>query len=204
MYTAAFDGTANAALLSHQALIVQNLVIGRVQDISDETVFLDSGPLFHIATFMSTNAALPPRRPQRVRAPGRRGRDVRAIEAQRCTHAVIIGPTLDAMIEHNRTAGHDLTSLWPSGDPNDNRSTIVTPDTAPWRRHPGGYGQTEVVGLATFLGLGAPSTGRAGRPSPAVAIRVVDEDGREVAEGDVGEIVVRGPAVMNGYWQRTH
>ena len=58
MYTAAFDGTANAALLSHQALIVQNLVIGRVQDISDETVFLNSGPLFHIATFMSTNATL--------------------------------------------------------------------------------------------------------------------------------------------------
>ena len=202
MYTAAFDGTANAALLSHQALIVQNLVIGRVQDITDETVFLNSGPLFHIATFMSTNATL---------HHGGRNVFVRradaaemcaAIEAQRCTHAVIMGPTLDAMIEHNRTAGHDLTSLWPSGDPNDNRSTIVTPDAAPWRRHPGGYGQTEVVGLATFLGLGAPSTGRAGRPSPAVSIRVVDEDGRDVDEGDVGEIVVRGPAVMNGYWRR--
>ena len=33
-------------------------MIGRVQDITDETVFLNSGPLFHIATFMSTNATL--------------------------------------------------------------------------------------------------------------------------------------------------
>ena len=117
MYTAAFDGTANAALLSHQALIVQNLVIGRVQDITDETVFLNSGPLFHIATFMSTNATL---------HHGGRNVFVRradaaemcaAIEAERCTHAVIMGPTLDAMIEHNRTAGHDLTSLWPTRRP---------------------------------------------------------------------------------------
>ena len=124
------------------------------------------------------------------------------------------GPALHPRVDHGPDArrhdraqphrrAHDLTSLWPSGDPNDNRSTIVTPDTAPVApRTPGGYGQTEVVGLATFLGLGAPSAGRAGRPSPAVSIRVVDEDGRDVAEGDVGEIVVRGPAVMNGYWRR--
>ncbi len=202
MYTAAFAGTPNAALLSHSALIVQNLVIGRVQDITDETVFLNSGPLFHIATFMSTNATL-----------HHGGTNVfvrrvdpeemcQVIEAERITHAVIMGPTLGAIIERNASGVHDLTSLWPTGDPNDNRSTIVTPDSAPWRHRPGGYGQTEVIGLATFLALGSASDGKAGRASPAVIVRVLNDDGREVGPGEVGEIVVRGPAVMNGYFGR--
>ena len=202
MYTAAFGGTANAALLSHTALIVQNLVIGRMQDITDETVFLNSGPLFHIATFMSTNATLHHGGSNVFVRRTDPAEMCAVIEAERCTHAVIMGPTLDAMIEHNRTAGHDLTSLWPTGDPNDNRSSIVTPDTAPWRHRPGGYGQTEVVGLTTFLGPGSPTQGRAGRPSPAVGVRIVDENGDDVGPGEAGEIVVRGLTVMSGYWRR--
>jgi long-chain acyl-CoA synthetase len=202
MYTAAFGGTANAALLSHTALIVQNLVIGRMQDITDETVFLNSGPLFHIATFMSTNATLHHGGSNVFVRRTDPAEMCAVIEAERCTHAVLMGPTLDAMIEHNRTAGHDLTSLWPTGDPNDNRSSIVTPDTAPWRHRPGGYGQTEVVGLTTFLGPGSPTEGRAGRPSPAVAVRIVDDAGDDVAPGEAGEIVVRGLTVMSGYWRR--
>jgi long-chain acyl-CoA synthetase len=113
-----------------------------------------------------------------------------------------MGPTLDAIIELNRQGGRDLSSLWPTGDPNDNRSTIVTPDSAPWRQRPGGYGQTEVMGLTTFLAPGAAPTGRAGRPSPAVGLRIVDESGRDVSAGDVGEILVRGLTVMSGYWRR--
>ena len=202
MYTAAFEGTPNAALLSHDALIVQNLVIGRMQDITDETVFLNSGPLFHIATFMSTNATL---------HHGGTNVFVRRVDpeemceviaAERITHAVIMGPTLGAIIECNAAGTHDLTSLWPTGDPSANRSTIVTPDSAPWRHRPGGYGQTEVIGLATFLALGSAPEGKAGRASPAVMVRIVDDDGRELGPGEVGEIVVRGPAVMNGYFNR--
>ena len=178
IYTAAFGGTPNAALLSHSALIVQNLVIARMQDITDETVFLNSGPLFHIATFMSTNATL---------HHGGTNVFVRRVDPEEMCQ----------VIEAER-----ITSLWPTGDPNDNRSTIVTPDSAPWRRRPGGYGQTEVIGLATFLALGSATDGRAGRASPAVMVRIVDDDGRELGPGEVGEIVVRGPAVMNGYFGR--
>jgi acyl-CoA synthetase (AMP-forming)/AMP-acid ligase II len=202
MYTAAFDGRPNAALLSHNALIVQDLVVGRMQDITDESVFLNSGPLFHVATFMSTNATFHHGGTNvfiRRTDPDEMGR---TIEAERCTHAVIMGPTLDAVIARQREAGYDLTSLWPSGDPADNRSTIVTPDSAPWRTRPGGYGQTELVGLATFLGLGSAPTGRAGRPGPATSIRLVDLSGVDVPDGEVGEIVVRGLTVFNGYWNR--
>ncbi|HEY4334089.1 MAG TPA: AMP-binding protein, partial [Ilumatobacteraceae bacterium] len=200
MYTAAFAGTPNAAVLSHSALLIQDLVVARMQDITDETVFLNSGPLFHIATFMSTNATLHFGGTNVFVRRSDAEEMCQMIEAEKCTHAVIMGPTLNSIIECNTDGRYDLTSLWPTGDPNDNRSTIVTPDGAPWRKRPGGYGQTEVVGLATFLGLGMAPAGKAGRPSPAVSVRLVDDDGNEVAPGEVGEIVVRGMTVMNGYF----
>ena len=40
----------------------------------------------------------------------------------------------------------------------------------------------------------------AGRPDSCVAVRVVDEEGRSVAVGKVGEIIVKGDTVMSGYW----
>ena len=46
------------------------------------------------------------------------------------------------------------------------------------------------------------SWARAGRPSPMVQVRIVDPDGNEVPPGEIGEIVARGPTVMNGYHNR--
>ena len=40
-----------------------------------------------------------------------------------------------------------------------------------------------------------------GRPAPAVELRLLDPDGAEVTAGEVGEIVVRSPMVMAGYWR---
>ncbi len=44
--------------------------------------------------------------------------------------------------------------------------------------------------------------GACGRPLPGTEVLIVDEDGRHVPAGQVGEIVVRGPHVMSGYWRR--
>ena len=79
---------------------------------------------------------------------------------------------------------------------------MITLDTSPMARNPGGYGQTEVTGMLTFNTLGEPTIGTSGRAAPGVQVRIFDPDGVEVPDGETGEIVARGPTVMNGYWNR--
>jgi long-chain acyl-CoA synthetase len=64
-----------------------------------------------------------------------------------------------------------------------------------------GYGMTETAPvIATTLVAGAPKAGSVGRPLPGLDIRLVDESGADVDEGDPGEVSVRGPSVFSGYW----
>lgn len=66
------------------------------------------------------------------------------------------------------------------------------------------YGQTEASARLSYLPpddlLRKP--GSIGIPIPGVTLQVLDEHGREVGPGEVGEIVARGPNVMRGYWGR--
>ncbi|MES2261940.1 MAG: AMP-binding protein [Pseudomonadota bacterium] len=66
-----------------------------------------------------------------------------------------------------------------------------------------GWGMTETTAIGTFTpGHDRRRNGSCGLPSPQVQIRLADLDDpeREVAQGERGEIVVRGPAVMQAYW----
>ena len=72
----------------------------------------------------------------------------------------------------------------------------------PVETHVPGYGQTEVMGLAVLPHYGRHAIGIFGRPSPLCQMRIVDDEDQDVAPGTVGEIVFRGPTVMNGYWRR--
>jgi long-chain acyl-CoA synthetase len=55
--------------------------------------------------------------------------------------------------------------------------------------------------MVTFEGRPPRGIGPFGRTSPAVALRIVDPDGTEVGPGEIGEIVLRGPQVMAGYFE---
>jgi long-chain acyl-CoA synthetase len=66
-----------------------------------------------------------------------------------------------------------------------------------------GYGLSETSPVASFNHPGrVRKPGSIGTPIRDVRMRVVDGDDNEVALGDVGEIVISGPNVMKGYWQR--
>jgi long-chain acyl-CoA synthetase len=66
-----------------------------------------------------------------------------------------------------------------------------------------GYGLTETAPtLASNRMTSKPRPGSIGMPLPEVELRVIDEEGNDVEIGDPGEIVVRGPNVFKGYWNR--
>jgi long-chain acyl-CoA synthetase len=66
-----------------------------------------------------------------------------------------------------------------------------------------GYGLSETSPVASFNHPGREQKpGSIGTPIRDVRMRVVDGEGHEVAQGEVGEIAIRGPNVMKGYWQR--
>lgn len=63
-----------------------------------------------------------------------------------------------------------------------------------------GYGLSESSPVATFNSLrGVRKLGSIGIEIPGVRVQVVDGEGREVARGEVGEIIIQGPNVMKGY-----
>ena len=65
-----------------------------------------------------------------------------------------------------------------------------------------GYGMTEAAPSIAQTRLDAPRTDcSVGPPIPGVAVRIVDAEGRDVAAGEVGELWVRGPNVMRGYYR---
>lgn len=66
-----------------------------------------------------------------------------------------------------------------------------------------GYGLTETAPALTSNRMGGgPRPGSVGKPLPDVEIRLIDESGNDVERGDPGEVIVRGPNVFKGYWNR--
>ena len=66
-----------------------------------------------------------------------------------------------------------------------------------------GYGLSETSPVASFTPPdGERKAGAIGIPIPGVEMKVVDDEGNDVPQGEVGEIVIRGHNVMKGYWKR--
>ncbi|MFG6191021.1 AMP-binding protein [Nonomuraea sp. JJY05] len=202
LYTAAFDGRPNAALLSSAALVAHSASLLVVRQMEPGFTFLNNGPLFHVGTMMfclatfqigGTNVFTPAFDAEEV---------CRLIDAERVTQAFLFGPMIDAVTAANAGGKYDLSSLrfvshsaeWDS---------MITVDDSPWcRSKMGGYGQTEVGGMLTFLGLADGGSGFAGRPSPLVQVRILAPDGTELPPGEVGEICARGKTLFSGYFAR--
>jgi long-chain acyl-CoA synthetase len=66
-----------------------------------------------------------------------------------------------------------------------------------------GYGLTETSPTLTSNRMAKkPKAGSVGLPLPGIELRLVDEKGDDVEPGDEGEILVRGPNVFKGYWNK--
>jgi long-chain acyl-CoA synthetase len=206
IYTAAISGRQCGSMLSHTNLINMGMSVAWLGDIDNTTVFLNSGPMFHIGNFQfygipvllqgGTNVVT-----RRVIA----GDVLDILAAEKCTRAYIMPATITGLVELMRERSVELPHL---------KATIaapmwhgmVTADDSRYGREGGGmgygYGQTEVSGFCLFGGYGGRGTGNAGRPAPVTAVRILGEDGLECLPGQAGEICVRGGTVHLGYWNR--
>lgn len=64
-----------------------------------------------------------------------------------------------------------------------------------------GYGLSEASPVVSFNPPEKPKHGTVGLPLPGVKVKVVDKDEVEITDGTVGELIVKGPNIMQGYWK---
>ncbi|HEY7439871.1 MAG TPA: class I adenylate-forming enzyme family protein [Acidimicrobiia bacterium] len=168
-------------------------------------------PLFHVSGLHMAAVAYLVGGVGSVWAPGRFDpeRVMQLIEEERITHWSYTPTMLHRVITHPALGRYDLSTLRSGGGGGSSfspalqqRAKEVLPNL---RGSMGvGYGQTECAALATLNSGGELNEfpDSAGRPLPTVQIEIRDEDGKPVPEGVEGEIHLRGPMVMPGYWQR--
>jgi acyl-CoA synthetase (AMP-forming)/AMP-acid ligase II len=202
MYTAAFEGRPSGSMLTHTGLLTQNANLFKLVDMWPGFVYLNCGPPFHIGTLRhtlatfhigGTNVFAPRADPQQV---------MELIAGEKCVTGMVLPPTITKILELNRNHEYDLTRFR-SAMRMDGWNDMVHIDGSPSGRAIGGYGQTELHGLDIYAAYGGrEGITTAGTPSPFTRVRIVDERGNEVPDGESGEMVFYGPLVHQGYWNR--
>ena len=165
-------------------------------------MYLNCGPLFHLGTFMTTLATFVAGGTNVFTRRVDAEELCRLIEAERCTGAFLVGPTFDQILEVNRDRRYDLTSLRSFGG-RPEWDEMITLDASPWRatrrlRADRGRRHAHVQRARRRRRARQPRAGVAGRAAADRRRRTA----RELPPGETGEIVARGPTVMNGYWNR--
>ena len=130
-----------------------------------------------------------------------------AIEEHRVTHAIFTPAMVDRLLAHPDLDDRDLSSLEGvsiGGAPSSPEA--VRRFATHVRAHLGSvYGMTEATGIASMRWtLGGAGDDQdllsVGRPGPLLDVRLVDGNGADVRTGEVGELIVSGDSMMDGYW----
>lgn len=205
VYTSGTTGRPKGAVLTQNAL-AWNAVNGvAAHDMVAADRILTNLPLFHVGGL--NNQTLPAFHAgatvllQRRFAPGD---TLSAIARDRPSLILLVPAVMTALIGHPAWAGTDLSSV---------RLAMAGSSVVPVelirgfhvRGVPVGqiYGSTETAPIAAVLRRedALRKEGSAGTAALHCDLRIVDAQGRDVARGTRGEILVRGPNVMRGYWR---
>ncbi|MFM8354710.1 MAG: AMP-binding protein, partial [Gammaproteobacteria bacterium] len=212
-YTGGTTGRSKGVMLSHNNFIANSMNALVNLGIRGDSVHLHVSPLFHVAggsrVFTTTVAGGTHAMLARFEPEG----FLRAIETHRVTITVVVPTMLNALLQYPHFDRFDLSSL-----------KLLTYGASPMpeellrramQRFSGveflqSYGMTELSPVATSLApryhvFEGPDAGRVRSAGQAVFnadVAVFDEADRPVPVGVVGEVCVRGPMVMQGYWQQ--
>ncbi|ROO86367.1 fatty-acyl-CoA synthase [Actinocorallia herbida] len=207
MYTSGTTGAPKGAMLTHLNLLMQSFtVIRHWRLFGDDEVGLLASPLFHIAAvgclaphlLIGATTVIVPSGAFDAAA------TLDLIDGEGVTNAFFV-PAQWQLLCDDPSASSRAGSLriisWGAAP-----ATVTLLErmaaTFPQAANVAVFGQTEMSPVTCALDAADAlrKIGSIGRPIPTVSARVVDGDMNDVAPGEVGEIVYRGPSTMQGYW----
>ncbi len=210
-YTGGTTGAPKGVPLTHAGLVFASMQWAQTMSIRHDERVLIAIPMFHLAAGLNAIASAVLACDLVIEPHFVPAETLAVIEARRVSKVAFVPAVLDMMISAPEFVGSDLTSLKkisyggaPMPMPILERAIAALPQTAFYQI----YGQTESGGVATCLGpefhvLSGPNSGKqatAGRPVVGTDLRLCDDQGQDVPQGQPGEVCLRSPALTPGYW----
>ena len=208
-YTGGTTGVAKGAMLTHANLIANmHQLSDRLHAYCEEgkEIYIAPLPMYHIYAFLVHGLTLLERGAHTVLIPN--PRDILGFvkELQKWKFSGFVGlNTLFVALCNNadfRKLDFSRLKITASGG-----MPLTHAAANEWKKITGctvveGYGLTETSPVVSFNPVGKEQIGTIGIPVNETAIKILDTDGNEVAQGESGMLCVSGPQVMKGYWQR--
>jgi acyl-CoA synthetase (AMP-forming)/AMP-acid ligase II len=218
MYTAGTTGRPKGVPLTHNGFV--SYVLDNVEPASPEIEEknLLTVPLYHVAGMQAVLAAMYGGRTLVMMKQFEVTEWMETVQEEKATRAMLVPTMLKRIIDDPAFPTYDLTSLKVityGAAPMPVEVIKKAIEVMPWARFINAFGQTETA--STIAALGPDDhviegteeerekklkrlTSSIGRPLPDVEVKIVGEDGTPLPPETVGEILVKGPRVMTGYW----
>jgi acyl-CoA synthetase (AMP-forming)/AMP-acid ligase II len=205
LYTSGTTGDPKGAALTHAN------VFSNIHDLNywlayrEKAVFLHASPMFHIADFPAMFAAPVFGAAQMTLERFDALSFCASVQTNGVTHTVLVPSMINTLCQFQELAAFNLDSLDVlayGGSPIAPALVSEVRRALPKAKLLQVYGLSE-TGFLTGLTDAEHIDDRlqsCGRPCPGIDLRVVDEAGKPVASGELGNLVARGPGIMLGYW----